>query len=44
MPVDVGGLPYRAAPMMGEDNDHVYRDILGLTSAEIATLREEWII
>lgn len=44
MPFDVGGLPGRAAPMMGEDNDTVYRDVLGLTPEEIATLREDWII
>jgi crotonobetainyl-CoA:carnitine CoA-transferase CaiB-like acyl-CoA transferase len=44
MPVDVGSLPGRAAPCMGEDNDHVYRDILGLTPEEIATLREDLII
>jgi crotonobetainyl-CoA:carnitine CoA-transferase CaiB-like acyl-CoA transferase len=42
--VDVGGLPGRGAPCMGEDNDFVYRDILGLTPEEIATLREDWII
>ena len=28
MPVEVGGLPGRAAPLMGEDNDYVYGDIL----------------
>ena len=44
MRVDVGGLPGRGAPMMGEDNDTVYRDMLGLTAEEIATLREEWVI
>lgn len=44
MLVDVGGLPGRAAPLMGEDNEYVYRDILGLTPEEIATLREEWVI
>lgn len=44
MLVDVGGLPGRAAPSIGEDNDAVYRDILGLTAEEIATLREEWVI
>lgn len=44
MMVDVGGLPGRAAPSIGEDNDAVYRDILGLTAEEIATLREEWVI
>jgi crotonobetainyl-CoA:carnitine CoA-transferase CaiB-like acyl-CoA transferase len=43
-PVDVGSLPGRAAPMMGEDNDYVYRDLLGLTAEEIATLKEEWVI
>jgi crotonobetainyl-CoA:carnitine CoA-transferase CaiB-like acyl-CoA transferase len=44
MPIDVGGLPHRGAPMMGEDNDAIYRDLLGLTPEEIATLREEWVI
>ncbi len=44
MLVDIGGLPGRAAPLMGEDNDYVYRDILGLTPEEIAALREDWII
>ncbi|MGE0827308.1 MAG: CaiB/BaiF CoA transferase family protein [Candidatus Binatia bacterium] len=44
MHVDVGGLPGRGAPMMGEDSDYVYRDILGLTPEEIASLREDWII
>jgi len=44
MPVDVGGLPGRGAPLMGEDNDYVYGDILGLTPAEIAALKEDWII
>jgi crotonobetainyl-CoA:carnitine CoA-transferase CaiB-like acyl-CoA transferase len=42
--VDVGGLPHRGAPMMGEDNDHVYREVLGLTAGEIAALREDWVI
>ncbi|MEW6301439.1 MAG: CoA transferase, partial [Thermodesulfobacteriota bacterium] len=44
MRVDVGGLPGRAAPCMGEDNEYVYRDLLGLTPEEIAALREDWII
>jgi len=44
IPVDVGGLPHRGAPMMGEDNDSVYRNLLGLTSEEIAALREDWVI
>src|SRR4029077_12511418 len=41
IPIDVGGLPHRGAPMMGEDNDRVYGELLGLTSEEIATLRED---
>jgi crotonobetainyl-CoA:carnitine CoA-transferase CaiB-like acyl-CoA transferase len=44
MPVSVGGLPGRGAPCMGEDNDVVYRDVLGLSIEEIAQLREDWII
>lgn len=44
MPVSVGGLPGRGAPCMGEDNDVVYRDVLGLSVEEIAQLREDWII
>lgn len=44
MRVDVGGLPGRGAPCMGEDNNTVYRDLLGLSAEEIATLREEWVI
>ena len=44
LPVNIGGLPGRGAPCMGEDNDSVYRDVLGLTPEEIAALREDWII
>ena len=44
MRVEVGGLAGRGAPMMGEDNDYVYREILGLKPEEIATLKEEWVI
>jgi crotonobetainyl-CoA:carnitine CoA-transferase CaiB-like acyl-CoA transferase len=44
IPIDVGGLPHRGAPMMGEDNDRVYGELLGLTSEEIATLREDLVI
>lgn len=44
MPVEVGGLPQRGAPMMGENNDYVYRDLLGLGPEEIATLKEELVI
>jgi crotonobetainyl-CoA:carnitine CoA-transferase CaiB-like acyl-CoA transferase len=44
MPVNVGGMPGRGAPMMGEDNDYVYGKLLGLSPEEIATLKEEWVI
>jgi crotonobetainyl-CoA:carnitine CoA-transferase CaiB-like acyl-CoA transferase len=44
IPADVGGLPGRGAPMMGEDNEYVYGEILGLKPEEIATLKEELII
>jgi hypothetical protein len=30
--------------MMGEDNDRVYGELLGLTSEEIAALREDLVI
>jgi crotonobetainyl-CoA:carnitine CoA-transferase CaiB-like acyl-CoA transferase len=42
--VDVGGPIGQAAPVMGQDNDFVYREILGLSDTEIDTLREEWTI
>jgi crotonobetainyl-CoA:carnitine CoA-transferase CaiB-like acyl-CoA transferase len=44
MRVEVGGLPGRGAPVMGEDNDYVYRELLGLQPDEIATLKEELVI
>jgi len=34
----------RAAPLLGQDNDEVYGDILGLTTAEIGDLRAEGVI
>jgi crotonobetainyl-CoA:carnitine CoA-transferase CaiB-like acyl-CoA transferase len=43
-PANVGGVTGRAAPTLGEDNDFVYQEILGLTAAEIAALREEEVI
>jgi len=43
-PAKVGGLPGRAAPKLGEDNQKIYRDLLGLSDAEISALREEKII
>jgi crotonobetainyl-CoA:carnitine CoA-transferase CaiB-like acyl-CoA transferase len=43
-PADVGGRTGRAAPKLGEDNDFVYREILGLNSEDLAQLREEDVI
>jgi crotonobetainyl-CoA:carnitine CoA-transferase CaiB-like acyl-CoA transferase len=43
-PISVGGPPGRAAPLIGEDNDYVYREVLGLTPEEIAAFKEDWII
>jgi crotonobetainyl-CoA:carnitine CoA-transferase CaiB-like acyl-CoA transferase len=34
----------RAAPLLGQDNDLVYGEILGLTDAEIGALRSEGVI
>ncbi len=45
------GIPYklsktpgqvkRRAPLMGEHNDYVFRELLGLTEAEVKRLKEE---
>lgn len=43
-PADVGGLTGRAAPKLGEDNDFVYGELLGLSAAEIVALSEEGVI
>ena len=43
-PISVGGPPGRAAPLIGEDNDYVYREVLGLKPEEITALREDWVI
>jgi crotonobetainyl-CoA:carnitine CoA-transferase CaiB-like acyl-CoA transferase len=34
----------KAPPLVGEDNDHVYGEILGLSRAEITRLRSEGAI
>jgi crotonobetainyl-CoA:carnitine CoA-transferase CaiB-like acyl-CoA transferase len=34
----------RAAPRLGADNDDVYRDVLGLSAAEIEDLRRDGVI
>ena len=33
--------PMRAAPLMGQHNDYVFRELLGLSQAEIDELEEE---
>jgi len=52
--VRVDGLPYhlsatdwrmeRGAPCLGEHNDLVFGDVLGLSPSEIAELREQGVI
>jgi crotonobetainyl-CoA:carnitine CoA-transferase CaiB-like acyl-CoA transferase len=43
-PADVGGPTYRAAPKLGEDNEFVYGNVLGMCRAEMAALAEEGVI
>jgi crotonobetainyl-CoA:carnitine CoA-transferase CaiB-like acyl-CoA transferase len=41
---DIGGPTHRAAPKLGEDNDFVFGELVGLSKAEIASLTEEGVI
>ena len=34
----------RAAPALGQDNDYVYRRLLGMSEAEVAELKEKGVI
>jgi crotonobetainyl-CoA:carnitine CoA-transferase CaiB-like acyl-CoA transferase len=43
-PANIGGETHRAAPKLGEDNDFVYGQLVGLSAAEMASLREEEVI
>jgi crotonobetainyl-CoA:carnitine CoA-transferase CaiB-like acyl-CoA transferase len=43
-PGEEGPVHRRAAPTLGQHNDEVLRDILGLSDAEIAGLREAGVI
>jgi crotonobetainyl-CoA:carnitine CoA-transferase CaiB-like acyl-CoA transferase len=43
-PPYIGGRPDRGAPMYGEDNEYVYGELLGLSTAQIARLAEEHVI
>jgi crotonobetainyl-CoA:carnitine CoA-transferase CaiB-like acyl-CoA transferase len=40
-PAYVGGLANRGAPVLGEDNEHIYREILGIGAVELRALQEE---
>ncbi|MBI4186439.1 MAG: CoA transferase [Chloroflexi bacterium] len=46
-PIKLSGTPARykrAAPALGQDNDYVYRQLLGLSEAEIADLKRQGVI
>jgi crotonobetainyl-CoA:carnitine CoA-transferase CaiB-like acyl-CoA transferase len=43
-PADIGGPTHRAAPKLGEDNEFVFGELVGLSKAEIASLTEEGVI
>ncbi len=34
----------RAAPLMGQDNDYVYRELLGMSEGEVAKLRQQGVV
>jgi crotonobetainyl-CoA:carnitine CoA-transferase CaiB-like acyl-CoA transferase len=47
MPVHLSGTEWRierAGPVLGQDNEQVYSDVLGLTPAEIGRLAAEGVI
>jgi crotonobetainyl-CoA:carnitine CoA-transferase CaiB-like acyl-CoA transferase len=43
-PIHIGGRINRGAPIYGEDNEFVYGELLGLTTAEIGRLAESGVI
>jgi crotonobetainyl-CoA:carnitine CoA-transferase CaiB-like acyl-CoA transferase len=43
-PASIGGAIGRGAPTYGEDNEYVYGDLLGMTTAEIGKLRDDGVI
>ena len=47
LPWKIGGLPepdYRRSPLIGESNDYVFKDLLGLTDLEIEDLKKKDVI
>ena len=34
----------RAAPVLGQDNDYVYKQLLGMSGEEVAELRQQGVI
>lgn len=43
-PSHMGGLPNRGAPLYGEDNEYVYGELLGMSTQQIARLKEDGAI
>ena len=43
-PAHIGGRPNRASPAPGEDNDYVFKEVLGLTTDDIEALTRENVI
>lgn len=43
-PPHIGGLPHRAAPLYGEDNEAILTSLLGMSPAEVASLTEEGVL
>jgi crotonobetainyl-CoA:carnitine CoA-transferase CaiB-like acyl-CoA transferase len=47
LPIKLSGTPgavRKAPPRVGEDNDHIYREVVGLSATEIAQLRSSGVI
>jgi len=46
-PIKLSGAPARygrAAPILGQDNDYVYKQLLGMSDGEVAELRQQGVI
>ena len=47
LPWKIGGVPepnYRRSPLIGESNDYVFKDLLGLSDLEIDDLKKKDVI